>query len=168
MVVFIRGTQALVKALEKQGKVIPLNQHPRKQVADAAAPVRKITVEGKRYRVKERQKRKTPENEIKKAILEFLHLNGIFAWRQNSFAVKIEGKYFVRATEPGCPDIMGILPPNGRVLCIEVKTPRGRLTETQKKFLQRAASCGALVIVARCVEDVSKALAAEGYRLRAE
>ena len=59
-------------------------------------------------------------------------------------------------SEKGVPDILGVLP-DGRALLIEVKTARGRVSPHQEKFIQAARAAGALVIVARCVEDVMEA-----------
>ena len=63
----------------------------------------------------------------------------------------------------GIPDIVGSL--NGRLLAIEVKTPKGRLSALQKLTLERLKKTGAIVGVARSVEDaraiISQAMASE-------
>ncbi len=62
----------------------------------------------------------------------------------------------------GMPDICGILPPQfgqpGRALFIEVKTPKGRVSEAQTIWLVKAVEQGALAFVARSLEDVIEAL----------
>lgn len=95
------------------------------------------------------------ESEIQRAILDYLKLRGIFAWR-----MKNEGTYDPRSGRwragtgtRGLPDIGGVLP-SGRALLIEVKTATGRVSPTQKAFLARAVDAGALAFVARSVEDV--------------
>jgi hypothetical protein len=40
------------------------------------------------------------------------------------------------------------------MLCIEVKSAKGRITPEQKQFLSEMASLGALCLVARSLEDV--------------
>jgi hypothetical protein len=57
----------------------------------------------------------------------------------------------------GVPDLTAVLD-DGRMLLIEVKTKTGRLSQHQKEFHEQAREMGALVIVARCVEDVQKGL----------
>jgi hypothetical protein len=46
----------------------------------------------------------------------------------------------------------------GHFLAIEIKAPRGRATELQKWELQRVACAGGTAIVARSVQDVTRAL----------
>ena len=48
---------------------------------------------------------------------------------------------------PGAPDIIGILP-DGRFLGIEVKIPKGRVSEDQEAFRAAAIRSGALVFTA--------------------
>lgn len=76
-------------------------------------------------------------------------------------------KCFRRATSPyqrnGVSDILGIY--KTRMLAIEVKSPTGRLSPTQKLFLEEIERYGGIVIVARSIEDVKKALANFDSRL---
>lgn len=62
-----------------------------------------------------------------------------------------------KVSEPGWPDITGILP-GGRFLGIEVKSKYGRLRPVQKKVLQELQDSGGLVFVAKSVDDVREAL----------
>jgi VRR-NUC domain. len=89
---------------------------------------------------------------IQGEILEYLRLRGVFAWRNNTGAAKIGGR-FVRFGYPGAPDIIGILP-GGRFLGIEVKTPAGTVSEKQDTFRDEAASSGGLVFTAYSVDCV--------------
>lgn len=57
----------------------------------------------------------------------------------------------------GCPDVLGQLP-GGKLLCIEVKSPSGKVTEDQAAFIEMAGHNGALAFVARSVSDVLQML----------
>ncbi len=102
-----------------------------------------------------------PEAIIQNQIMSFLKFKGIFAWQnksQGTFDAKRKryrtpGAWFMRGTA----DILGCLP-DGRLLAIEVKTPKGSLTPEQKTFLQETKLRGALSLVARSVADVELAL----------
>jgi len=99
----------------------------------------------------------TSEKETQRAILDFLAIKGIFAWRNNTGAVSIQqgGKRrYVRYGAKGSPDILGILPFSGKLLAIECKSSRGKLSQDQKVFLKAIHDAAGEVIVARSVDDV--------------
>lgn len=106
---------------------------------------------------------KDNEQAIVRAAVEYLLVRGIPCWRQNTGAVK-SGKRFVRFAMPGCSDILGCLPPDGRFLAIEVKHPSNRkgATEEQKAFLDAINGAGGLGFVARSLEDIDRELDAAG------
>lgn len=54
---------------------------------------------------------------------------------------------------PGETDLQGIVRPNGRMLCIEVKTGKGILSKEQKRWKEMVESYGAIYIEARSVEQ---------------
>ncbi len=101
------------------------------------------------------------ETAIQKAILQYLQIRQIFAWRQNNGAVYDPTRRAFRSgsSRKGVPDIIGILP-GGRALLIEVKTPTGKASPEQAAFHDIARRLGALVIVARRVADVTAVLEA--------
>ena len=117
-------------------------------------------------------------NSLVTAILDYLRLRNIPAWRQNTGAMRVGNRY-VRFGEAGQPDVMGILPASdhvervygpdaalytaGRLLCIEAKTGKGRLSADQRAWLARAEAAGALCLVARSLDELREALAAAGY-----
>lgn len=68
----------------------------------------------------------------------------------------------VRFGVPGQADLTGILP-GGRRLEIEVKSPGGRQSVEQRQFQAMIERFGGLYVLARCVEDVRRALAEAGY-----
>ena len=117
------------------------------------------------------------EAAIQRQILDYLTLRGIFAWRNNSGAVKIAGKgkdRFMRFGMPGSADILGIFPEetivirldnaakdkgrSGRLWAIEVKAAKGKLSPAQESFRDAVVANGGKYTLARSVEDVIKAL----------
>jgi hypothetical protein len=114
------------------------------------------------------------EADIQAGILEWLKLNRVFCWRNNtgSFAREYrtqDGTWkrtFFRAGFAGSADILGVLP-GGRFLAIEVKRPRcGTLSLQQKDFLDAVNERGGLAFVAISLEDVEEQLRQAGYLLR--
>lgn len=99
------------------------------------------------------------EKELQNEILHYLHSSDIFAWRQNTGAFRAD-KRFIRMGFPGISDIIGILP-DGRFLAIEVKSPKGKLTEYQKVFLSEIKANGGVAIIARSLHDVISTLKTE-------
>jgi len=78
-------------------------------------------------------------------------------FRINVIAAR-QGQRFIRSAPPGHPDLAGILAPSGRAIYIEIKSATGRLSKQQARFRDMARAMGALYILARSVEDVSRAL----------
>jgi len=58
----------------------------------------------------------------------------------------------------GFPDVVGVLPPDGRCLLIEAKTGESQLRVEQRALRGRWVAAGALWITARSVSDVVEAL----------
>lgn len=58
---------------------------------------------------------------------------------------------------PGLPDITGCLK-DGRAFWIEVKTPAGRLSDHQVRFIKNIQDAGGIAFVARSVDDVIREL----------
>jgi len=101
------------------------------------------------------------EQELIGEILEYLNLRGIFAWRQNAGLVVIEShgrRRVMRVGMKGISDILGIIPPDGRFLAIEVKKPGRKPTAHQRAFLAEVRRMGGVALVAHSLEDVERAL----------
>ncbi len=107
-----------------------------------------------------------PENDVKKACLEFLLAFGFLAWRQNTGAMKFKAQdghdRFVRFGFKGLSDICCILP-GGRFLAVETKRQDNRASEAQKAFLQDVERMGGISVLAYSVDDLHDRLKAEGY-----
>ena len=101
------------------------------------------------------------EQDIQRAILQLLTLRGIPAWRANTGAFK--GTHngvtrFVRFGTKGQADILGLLPPSGRLLALEVKRPGGKLTREQDAFLRAITRAGGIAAMVTCPQDVDTLL----------
>ncbi len=108
----------------------------------------------------------TPEKEIQNRILEHLSLIGIFAFPIFNGGIydpargtfRKPPKYFVY----GIPDIAAVLP-SGRMLWIEVKSPKGRVSDNQKSVHKKLADLGHTVIVVRSVWDIVELMSSTRY-----
>ncbi len=103
------------------------------------------------------------ETDLVRAVLEYLALRRIPAWRANSGAMVVPGaggrKRFVRFNGArGCADVLGLLPPSGRFLAVECKMPGRHPTADQQGFLDAVGAAGGLAIVVRDVADLVVAL----------
>jgi len=101
------------------------------------------------------------ESDIQRSILDYLTLLRIPCWRNNSGAVALgdgKSRRYVRYGAKGSADILGVLPPSGRLLAIEVKRPGNKPTEHQSTWLEGMRQAGAVVCVAYSVEDVQRVL----------
>lgn len=101
------------------------------------------------------------ESELVNAGLQELLLAGIPAWRVNSGAFKA-GTRFIRMTSVnGVSDIIGCLPPNGRLLAAEAKVNKNKPSEDQEKFLAAIEKAGGLAVVFYSVEELMDAIEPE-------
>ena len=117
--------------------------------------------------------RKPREQDTVIAILQLLHAHRIPAWRINTGATKIGGR-FIRFGAVGMADIIGIVNKRvslygsqdgsenceipGQFLAIEVKSAKGIVTPTQQSFLDQVNAAGGKGFVARSVDDVAREL----------
>jgi hypothetical protein len=99
-----------------------------------------------------------PGSALVKACLDLLALRGVFAWRSNNAGIWDAKKkaYRFHGTR-GVPDILGCLP-GGRLLAVEAKEGRGRLTEEQHCYLAHVNALGGLGLVVRSVGELIGAL----------
>lgn len=101
------------------------------------------------------------ENAVVAAVLDLLAYKHIEAWRNNNQAVFDPTRKVFRKLAKGCihgvPDIAGYFS-NGVALFIECKKPGGKASPDQKKFLEKATTCGCFAICVDNVNDVDKAL----------
>ncbi len=110
------------------------------------------------------------EAQIQKQILQYLDLIGVMCWRQNAGAMVVPAgpgrarRGFYRfCSIDGVSDILGVLP-GGRFFAIEVKQKGKKPTDHQAAFLDQVNRNGGLGFVARALDDVIAAFAAEGVK----
>jgi hypothetical protein len=89
---------------------------------------------------------KVIENEIRKALSDI----GVLVWKNNT-----DNRNLHSGLGIGCPDLVCVVPPFGRLLLIEVKSqrPGSKVTEEQTRWMNTAALYGAYCGVARSVEE---------------
>jgi hypothetical protein len=113
----------------------------------------------------------TRESGVLAACLQYLALEGIFAWRQNQGAIPLEGGGYRRFVGmKGVSDILGILPQTvqlagesdrttfGNLLAIETKRPGEKLRPEQAEFLARINALGGIGICAHSVQELAERL----------
>ena len=101
-----------------------------------------------------------PEQPIQRAILEYLRWKHIFCWKTTTTGIYVKSRNtWIPNQAPGVADILGILP-GGRLLAIEVKSPKGRVSPHQQQFIDEVNQRGGLAFVARSVEEVEQYLLA--------
>jgi hypothetical protein len=112
---------------------------------------------GSRFRLKAPE---PPEAAVMSAVLKYLRLRkDRVAWveRLNSGAGQLafaDGarSQWMRFAWRGAPDLIGQMT-DGRILCVEVKAPSGRLRPDQQAFLDVVRKQGGVAFVARSVDD---------------
>jgi hypothetical protein len=100
--------------------------------------------------------RELKEAEIQTAIMQFLRLKKFLVFKHRNVGIykKNTDRYNpLPASERGIADIIACAP-NGQFWAIEVKTPKGRVTDEQLEFLGAVRQKGGVGILARSVDDV--------------
>lgn len=94
------------------------------------------------------------ESDIQRSIMLALSQAGCLIWRNNSGILKNPAGIPIKfgVGNPGGSDLIGIAP-GGRFIAIEVKTPRGRATPEQIRFIEAVKKHGGIAGIARSVED---------------
>jgi len=100
-------------------------------------------------------RKSTPEGLIQASILRWLKHHDIFHWRSNNTGVWDPTRKLFRKspnTMKGVSDILGVF--QGRLLAIEVKSAKGRISPEQEQFLSQINQEGGVAFVARSIQDV--------------
>ena len=90
------------------------------------------------------------ETAIQRQCIDYLKANNYFYWRSNNIAV--QGRSF--SGRRGVPDLLVVLPPHGRLLGIEVKSEKGRMSEHQKEFKSNLDRLGAVYAMVQSLDDL--------------
>lgn len=92
---------------------------------------------------------------VRKALIELSKL-GCRAWQnQTGMGRSMDNTRVIRFGLPGSSDILGIIPPAGRLLAVEVKTGQGQQTKEQRQFQEMVQSLGGIYIVVREEHEVN-------------
>lgn len=98
------------------------------------------------------------EFEIVEECIVMLWEKGIPCWVERSgHALRSKRASDVK----GVPDIIGLLKPSGRMLAVEVKTPRGRVSDEQKNFQAVLVEHGGLAFTVTSAAQLEQRLALE-------
>lgn len=99
-----------------------------------------------------------PETEAQAAICDYLALRHLFFWRNNNIPVFSDGQFrsMPKYARKGIPDI--ILIKGGKFIGLEVKAPKGVLSDSQKEFAKDIEANGGYYYVVRSIDDVQKIL----------
>jgi hypothetical protein len=89
-------------------------------------------------------------------------MRGIYHWRNSTGAVKIGPGRFMRFGKVGSSDILAVLP-GGKILCVEVKAPGGRLSPEQRQFLADITALDGVALVVKDWKEIDTALRQGGY-----
>lgn len=64
-----------------------------------------------------------------------------------------DGRYFDTGLPKGFPDLFGFRKSDGKAVFIEVKTPKGRASKEQLRFIEKMIADGAIAGICRSVQD---------------
>lgn len=103
------------------------------------------------------------EAPVLRGCLDLLHMRGIYAWRNNTGSMRDSTGRPVHFGLVGSSDILGVLGLGrlmvGRLLCIECKRPGGgRLTTSQRAFLERVRAEGGVALVVNDIDTLAAVL----------
>ncbi len=89
-----------------------------------------------------RSKLPTPEALLTRSVRQLLNAAGIFHWKN----------FGGLGSAPGLPDICAVY--KGRMIALEIKSPRGKTSPQQDEFIRRINEAGGLALVIRSLDDV--------------
>ena len=103
--------------------------------------------------------------ELSRGPTRLLRVNAGVAWQgtvieRTQHRLVLARPYAIRLAAPGVSDLIGWTE-GGRFVGLEVKGPRGRVTDEQAAFLELVRRSGGLAGVARSVEEAREIL--DGY-----
>lgn len=91
-----------------------------------------------------------------RACMEYLTLRGFLVLRNNAGLIVLREKDRTRAVRMGMKGASDIIAcsPGGRFVAIECKSRKGKLTETQREFLDKVRKTGGIALVVRSVDEL--------------
>lgn len=95
----------------------------------------------------------TKESQLQEDVNRFMDKTGFFYWRQNSGRAFIEGRWVNFASKAGLPDNAVFYKRSSLYFGIELKLPKGVLTDHQRKTLPEMTRSRVLFFIAESVLD---------------
>lgn len=92
------------------------------------------------------------EADIQKAIINTLNKRNCKAWRANAGNIR-KGNRTIKLLPKGFPDVFGVRFSDGKFFGIEIKKPKGRVSEEQIEFREWAEAHNIIHGIAYSVED---------------
>jgi len=103
--------------------------------------------------------KKITEATIQRACLDYLawysKQNKIYFFRSGAGHVALESGRRFKTGKPGCPDIT-VCGHGGQFIGVEVKTPKGRQSATQKQAEAEIVAAGGRYELVRSLEDIKR------------
>ncbi len=100
------------------------------------------------------------ESKIQRGILDYLELfsrnNDLYFFRAGSGAMRTEAGRYFKTGRPGCPDI--VCCHKGQFIGLEVKTEKGRQSQSQIKTEAQIKCSGGQYYIVRSIADVKRVL----------
>ena len=103
---------------------------------------------------------KFEEAKIQCAIIQYLQLRHIYAFsvpNERKASPQTMGRLISAGLRSGVSDLILWIGP--LTIYMEVKTPTGKQSESQKRFQKRCEETGRIYVIVRSVDDVEKVLA---------
>ena len=102
-----------------------------------------------------------PEAVVLGSCLSLLSILGIYAWRNNSGALRNKSGRLIRYGLKGSSDIIGICP-DGRFLAIECKKEKGAVRRDQIEFINQINELGGVAGIVHNTDELMEILKREG------
>lgn len=99
------------------------------------------------------------ESQIQAAIrLQLGRLPDLTLWRNQVGRTQHGTQHVTYGLCRGSSDLIGILAPTGRIIALEIKTPKGRTSPEQDLFLELIRNKGGFAAVVRSPEEALEAI----------
>jgi hypothetical protein len=101
---------------------------------------------------------KITANQLTKQTIKMLSYCGFELWRQNNGGVydaKFSG-YRKGSSTPGISDILGYHKKTGKIIAIEIKAGKDKLSIEQERFLKGITKAGGYSHVVRTLDDITE------------
>jgi hypothetical protein len=100
------------------------------------------------------------ENPLRAAVVEYLRLRG-YVVSVTDAALRVCpgcGRVSGQSVDTGWPDVTACEPGTGRLVAVETKTVKGKLRPSQVRCLETLRAAGAVVCVARSLDDLQNVI----------